>query len=324
MKKIISMFAVSASLLVGAAAHAAWPEKPINFIIPYGAGGATDMQARFLADKLAQKLGQPVIAVNRPGAGTTIATTQAAATAPDGYNLLMGSITSHGIAPFLYAETLRYDPVADFDPVALVTSIPNVLLINPKLPVNTIDELVAYARKKEGGLNYASAGYGSSTHMAAVLLEDQLGIKMEHIPYTSGGQAIMAVMSGDVDIYFDQISTAMPHIKSKRVKALAVTAPRPAEIAPEIKPIRIASDDPALKGFDMAAWWGVFVKNGTDPAIVATLNKAFNEILTENRDFFLENGITTEGGQPADLKDLVDKELVRWEAVVKTHNLKPN
>jgi len=156
------------------------------------------------------------------------------------------------------------------------------------------------------------------------LLEDKLGLKMEHIPYTSGSQAIMAVMSGDVDIYFDQISTAIPHIKSQRLKALAITAPRPADIAPDIKPISVASNDPSLREFDMAAWWGIFVRSGTNKEIIATLNKALNEILTENPGYFLENGITPEGGSPEQLKALVDRELARWATVVKTHGLTPN
>ena len=306
-------------------AFAAWPtDKPITFLIPYAAGGATDVQARFLAERLGQKINQSVVSINKPGAGTTIATMEALRNPADGYTLLMGSITSHGIAPTLYRETAKYDAVRDFSPIVLISSIPNVLLVNPKLPINTVDELIAYARKKPGGLNYASAGYGATSHLAPILLQQRLGLDMTHVPYSGGAPAITALISGVVDIYFDQLSSALPFIQSKQVKALAVTSPKSSINAPDIQPISVASKETALKDFTISAWWGVYVKTGTSPEIINKLNQAFNEIIFENKDYFQKNGITAEGGKPEDLAKLTTDEVTRWSKIVLDLGLKPN
>ena len=325
MMKTLTTCLFTATVMLSGPAHASWPgEKPINFVIPYAPGGATDVQTRFLAEKLSKKLNRPVVPMNRPGAGTTIGATYVTQQPADGYTLFMGSITSHGVAPALYKDTVRYDAVKDFSPVILATSIPNVLLVNPKLGIDTVDELIEYARKKPGGLNYASAGYGSTSQMAAALMQQRLGLDMTHVPYTGGAPALTAVVSGDVDIFFDQISTSLPFIKEQRVKALAITADTPSDQAPDIKPMREATTHPAMKDFTIAAWWGVFLRSGTDPKIVAALNRELNDILKENRDYFVSSGVNVGGGTPEQLGELVDQQLAQWRTVVEELKLKPN
>jgi tripartite-type tricarboxylate transporter receptor subunit TctC len=260
--------------------NASFPTKPLRFVVPYPPGGPLDVMARVLAEKVKTSLGQPVVVENKPGAGGNIGADLIAKAQPDGYALAMGAVATHAINPWLFAS-IPYDSVKDFAPVALVASVPNVLLVNidfaQKNNIQTVQELVAYARKNPGQLNYGSGGSGSAGHLAGALLSARAKVEMVHIPYQGAAPAQLALLSGQSALMFDNLAAAANLIREKKVKALAVTTKVRSGLLPELPTMQDAGVEP----FDIGTWFGVFTTAGTPAAVVEKLHVAYMAALAE-------------------------------------------
>ena len=246
-------------------AQAAWPNKPLRIMVGANAGGGTDIIARMLAEKLSTSLGQQVLVENRPGASNTIAADLTAKAAPDGYTLLAATNTGQAIAPHLIK--LGFDPIRDIAPIALIVEVPNVLVINPALPVKSVGELVALAKARPGELKYASSGVGSTQHIAGEAFAAATGTKLVHVPYKGSAQAHLDLMSGQIETMFDTTSSAMQHIRSGKLRALAVTTPKRSAELPELATLAQAG----VNGAEMNTWYGLFTTGGTPAPIVERL-----------------------------------------------------
>lgn len=310
------------ALAMGAAgfsAHAAWPEKPIRIILGFGAGGGSDILLRSITPALAETLGQAVIVENRPGAGGNIAMQAVAQATPDGYTLLMGS---PGLATnsSLYAN-LGFDPLKDFAPVSLVGSVQNVLIVRPTLEVNTVAELISYARANPGRLNYASPGTGTSLHLAGELLKTTTGIRMEHVPYKGGAQAMTDVMSGQVDLMFNVLPSALPQIKAGTVRALAVTG---AQRAPALadRPTMIEAGVP---GYTAVTWNGIVAPAGAPREVVMRLNEAILKVLRtpEMAQKFAAMGQDVLVSTPEEFAAFLRTETAKWRRTIESAGIKP-
>lgn len=267
---------LAAVLAVAAACAAAepWPSRPVHLVVPYAPGGPVDVSARLVAAKLQPALGQPVVVDNKPGAGGNIGADFVAKSAPDGQTLLMGAIATHAINPALYRD-FPYDPVRDFRHVALLVQVPNVLVLNPALPVESIDGLIAYARQNPGKLNFASGSTGSTGHLAGELFKQMTGTDMTHVPYKGAAPAVADLLAGRVELMFDNLASAAPNIQAGKVRALAVTTLRRAAALPQLPTL----DESGLKGFDMSTWWGLMAPAGTPEPIVQRLAAECRRIL---------------------------------------------
>ncbi len=292
----------------------AFPDRRITIIVPYSAGGATDILARQVADKLGPILGQTVTVENRPGAGATLGTIQAARARPDGYTLFMGQVSSHGIAPAVY-ENLDYDPIADFQPLTHIMSIPNVMVVNSDSPYTTVEEFIEGARG--GGKTFASSGTGSSIHLSGEMFKFMTGIEMTHVPFRGSGEAVPALISGDVDVMFDNLPSAITHIQAGSLRALGVTTPERAEMLPDVPSIAELGIE-GLEEFSATSWFALFAPSGISAEVTETLSSAIREAL-EDEDLvrqITERGGVIEGGTPEDLAAHVEAELASWAAVV--------
>jgi tripartite-type tricarboxylate transporter receptor subunit TctC len=259
-----------AVLALAAASHAAWaqgwPAKPVRLVVPYPPGGPVDVSARLIGAKLQDALGQPVVVDNRPGAGGNLGADHVAKSAPDGYTLLMGAIATHAINPALYPN-FPYDPVADFRHIALVVQVPNVLVVHPEVPAQDVKQLVSLARSRPGRLDFASGSTGSTGHLAGELFKHMTGTYMVHIPYRGAAPAAADLLAGRVHLMFDNLASALPHVKSGKVRALAVTTLRRAEALREVPTLHEAG----LQGFDLTTWWGLMAPAKLPDAIVERL-----------------------------------------------------
>ena len=266
--------------LVTDSAGASFPSKPLRFIVPYPPGGPLDVMARVLAEKVKASLGQPIVVENKPGAGGNIGADVIAKASPDGYAMVMGAVATHAINPWLFAS-IPYDSVKDFAPVALVASVPNVLLVNidfaQKNNIQTVQDLVAYARNHPGQLNYGSGGSGSAGHLAGALLSARAKIDMVHIPYQGAAPAQLALLSGQSALMFDNLAAAANLIREKKVKALAVTTKVRSGVFPELHTMQDAGIEP----FDIGTWFGVFTTAGTPTVVVEKLHTAYMAALAE-------------------------------------------
>ncbi|HYX63557.1 MAG TPA: tripartite tricarboxylate transporter substrate binding protein [Burkholderiales bacterium] len=265
-----AVFAVAAAC----AAAEPWPSRPVHIVVPYAPGGPVDVSARLVAAKLQPALGQPVVVDNKPGAGGNIGADFVAKSAPDGQTLLMGAIATHAINPALYRD-FPYDPVRDFRHVALLLQVPNVLVLNRALPVDSVDGLIAYARRNPGKLNFASGSTGSTGHLAGELFKQMTGTDMTHVPYKGAAPAVADLLAGRVELMFDNLASAAPNIQAGKVRALAVTTLRRAAALPQLPTL----DESGLKGFDMSTWWGLMAPAGTPEPIVQRLAAECREIL---------------------------------------------
>ena len=264
------------TLLAGAAcapaalAQAAWPARPVRIVVPFAAAGTTDILARALAPELQRAFGQPFVVDNKPGAGGNTGSAEVAKAAPDGYTLLMGTVGTHAINPSLY-EKMPYDAKRDFVPVTLMAGVPNVLVLNPAMAqrygINSVADLTRVARANPGKLNVASSGNGTSIHLSAELYKSLTGTFMVHFPYRGSGPALLDLMAGNVDLMFDNLPSAMPHIRSGRLKALAVTSAARSTALPDLPTVAEAGG-PALKEFEASSWFGLLAPAGTPADIV--------------------------------------------------------
>ncbi|MVW72436.1 MULTISPECIES: tripartite tricarboxylate transporter substrate binding protein [unclassified Bordetella] len=295
-----------------------FPNKPLRFVVPYPPGGPLDSSARFLAEKVRGSLGQPIIVENRAGAGGNIGADQVAKAAPDGYTLVMGAVATHAINPWLFAN-LPYDPVKDFEPVTLVAAVPNVLVMNVDFAKNngieSLNDLIAYAKKNPDKLNYGSGGNGSAGHLAGELLKARAGIQAVHVPYQGASPAQLALLGGQSDFMFDNLAAAAPMIKDGKVKALAVTTLDRSSLLPDVPTM----DQAGVKGFDLGTWFGVFTTGGTPPEVVAKLNQAYAEALRdpEIRTRLLAMGSEAEPMTAEAFAEFVKKEKDKYQEIVK-------
>ena len=295
--------------------HAAetYPSRPIRMIVAYPPGGGTDQVGRVLADQLTVTLGQNVVVDNRGGATGNIGTELAARAVPDGYTLLMGNVAPNAVNVSLFKK-LGFDPVKDFAPVSLVAVTPNILVAHPSMPVKTIKELIAYAKAKPGTLNFPSAGVGSSSHLAGEMLKSLAGISMVHIPFKGGGPALVAVIAGEVQIMFATMPAAMPHVKSGKVKPVAVTTAKRSQAMPELPTIA----ESGVKGYEASTWYGLLAPARTPPAIVTRLHADTVKILAgPTRQRLEAQGFEPEGGTPTEFAAYIKTEIVKWAKVIK-------
>ncbi|HYD07027.1 MAG TPA: tripartite tricarboxylate transporter substrate binding protein [Reyranella sp.] len=307
------------TLALPAAAQAPWPAKPIKLVVPYAPGGSTDVIGRVIAEYLGQRLGQNIVVENRPGKGASIGSSQVAKAAPDGYTLLMSNISAFAIAPPLYGD-LDYDPVKDFTHITLASSNPSVLVVNPSFPVKTLPEYVAYAKANPDKLAFATSGPGSSNHILGTMLMLKSSIKLVHIPYRGAGPAMQDTIAGNVPSMFDSLPSAAPHIKSGKVRALAVSG---AERNPSFP------DVPTMKeqGFDLVSysWFGLSGPAKLPAPIVERLASEMQVVL-KNPDVvkrWQEIGAESSTMSPAEYTQFVQKELEKATAAVKASGARP-
>lgn len=257
-----------------AATAADWPaQKPISYVVPFTVGGSTDVVGRMLAQKLGERLHQNVIVENKPGAAGGIGATYVAKAAPDGYTLFGGTISTHAINASLY-KNLKYDPVKDFEPVSLIAYLPNVLLVDPNLGVNSVADLIALLKKDPSKRTFASSGAGTSTHLAGELFSSMIGVPLTHVPYKGTPPAMVDVSSGAVTFMFDQMTAALPLLQSGKLKLLAVTEEKRSPLLPEVPTVA-----ETLPGYELAVWYGAFGPAGMPPELTARLNQEINKIL---------------------------------------------
>lgn len=296
-----------------------YPSRPIRLIVPFPAGGPTDVQARILSQEMSKSLGEQVVVDNRGGAGGSIGAEAAANAPPDGYTIFFATAGTHGANSSIYKK-LPYDPIKNFDAIALISTTPNIFVANPKLPANNMAQLIDYARKNPGKINYGTAGIGSTTHMSAELLQSMTGTKLVHVPYRGGGPAMSDLIAGQVELMVDALPTALPHIKAGTIKALGVTTAVRATSAPDVPTV---SD--AVPGYEVSAWFGIVAPKGTAPGVIAKLNAEANKALaTETvKARFSELGMQVGSGTPQEFQSRIVAEVEKWPSVVKATGFQP-
>ena len=302
----------------------AWPNKPVRIVVPFAPGGTTDILARALAPELGKAFGQTFVVENKPGAGGNLGADLVAKSAADGYTLLMGTVGTHAINAALYPK-MPYDPVRDFAPVTLVAGVPNVLVMNPAkaaaLKINSVPELMAYARANPGRLNMASSGNGTSIHLSGELFKSMTGTFMVHFPYRGSGPALLDLIGGTMDLMFDNLPSALPQIKAGKLKALAVTSAQRSAAVPELPTVAEAGP---VKGFDASSWFGLLAPAGTPADVVNRLQQETAKALVSPalNERLLSQGAIPGGNTPAEFVAYIAAETRKWAQVVKTSGAK--
>ena len=300
-------------------AQATYPSKPIRLVVPFPAGGTTDILARAVAQRLTETLGQPVVVDNRAGAGGNIGADLVAKAAPDGYTLLMGTVGTHAINASLYAK-MPYDHVRDFAPIILVAGVPNVLVVNPALPVNSVQELIAYGKANPGKLNFASSGNGTSIHLSAELFKTMTGVQMAHVPYKGSAPALVDLAGGQVQLMFDNLPSSLALIKGGKLKALAVTSAQRSAVLPDVPTVA----ESGLPGFEASSWFGLLAPAGTPKDIIAKLSGEVAKWLAtpEAKEKLAAQGAIPAGLSPDDFMRHIASETVKWQKVVRDSGAK--
>jgi tripartite-type tricarboxylate transporter receptor subunit TctC len=317
--------AAALTLAAFAPAHAqTWPAKPVRIVVPFPPGGTTDIVARAIGVELQKMWQQPVVIENRPGAGGNIGADLVAKSPPDGYTLLMGTVGTHAINQALYTQSgtkMAFDPVRDFVPITLVAGVPNVMVVNAKLPVNTVAEFIVYAKARPGQLNMASSGNGTSIHLSGELFKTMTGVYMVHFPYRGSAPAVTDLLAGTMTVMFDNLPSALPHIKSGQLKALAVTSRTRSPALPNVPTVEEAA---GLKGFEASSWFGLFAPAGTPRAIIDKVQSDVAKALSnpEIRERFLAQGADPSGNTPEQFAGFIKAETDKWTRVVKFSNAK--
>lgn len=302
------------------AAAQAYPTQNVTLIVPFTPGGSTDILARLLGQRLEAALKYPVIVESRPGAGGSIGMGSVARAAPDGHTLVMGHIGTLAVNPALYPK-LSYDPMRSFEPVSGIANVHNMLVVHPDVPARTLEELIAYARQNPGKLNYASGGIGSAAHIAMVALADRAGITMTHVPYRGTAPAVTDLLGGRVQLTFTGAPNLLQHVEAGKMRALAVSGSSRLKGAPTVPTVA----ESGFPGFEASQWYGILVPAGTPKAVVDRLN---TEIRTAMADPAIAERLNLEGAEvwtntPAEFRDHISKEIVRWGDLVKRAEIKP-
>jgi tripartite-type tricarboxylate transporter receptor subunit TctC len=311
--------AALAALVVAATAQAQFPDRPLRLIVPFAPGGNIDLTARTLSPGMSQALGQPVVVENRSGAGGRIGAEVVAKSAPDGYTLLLGSSGSLTINP-VFGTNVSYDPLRDFTPTTLVSITPLVVTVHPSVPAKTIAALIALAKKQPGRLAVASAGIGSTTHIANEIFQIEAGVKFIHVPFKGSGPALVDLVGGHADLMFDQLSTSSPHIRAGRLRALALTTGKRSALLPEIPTI----EEAGVRGYEVATWTGVFLPANAPKEIVARIWKSAYDTLAQPsvREAFERLGSEPLRSTPEALALRMRNEMVKWTKVKQAVNIK--
>jgi tripartite-type tricarboxylate transporter receptor subunit TctC len=311
------LVAIAAAALVAFTSvsySAPYPDRPIRLIVGFAAGGATDLVARILGQQLSEQMGQPFVIDNRSGAGGNIGADAVAKSSPDGYTLYLATIGTMSINPTLYAH-VSFDSISDFAPISRITLVPQVLVVNPSLPVHNVVEFIAYAKEQGSRLNFASGGAGTATHLAGEMFNAMAGVKMQHVAYRGTGPAMIDVLSGRVPVMFDQIATSMPLVAEGKLRALGVTGAARAPNTPDLPTI----SESGLPGYDVATWHGLVAPAGTPKPVIERLNaevvKALQSTLVRER--FEANGIVPISSTPEEFGQLIKSELARWRDIIK-------
>lgn len=316
MRRLAALFCLTlmAHGLPAARAAEPYPDKPIRILVGYAPGGSADTLARMIGQALGRQFGQPVIIENRPGASGNIAATAVARAAPDGYTLFLGS-NATAINMTLY-RNLPFDLRKSFTPVGMIGSFPNVLTVTPGFPARTLRELVDYAKHHPGQVNFGSSGTGSSTHLSGVMFEQQADVTLTHIPYKGSAPALTDLMTGQIDVMFDNAPSSLPYVQSGKLRALAVLSPARLDSAPNIP----TSAEAGLPHFQIKSWYGLFAPRGTPEAVVAALNAGINKALSEPDLLarFKSMGVQAEPGTPQSFDRYVNDEIDRWGKIVRT------
>jgi tripartite-type tricarboxylate transporter receptor subunit TctC len=317
MRQLMAAAGLLATLALPAQAQE-WPARQVTLIVPFSAGGTTDLFGRLLSQHLQQKTGQPFIVENRAGAGGNLGTQLVARAAPDGYTFLIGTVSTHAINPFLYSK-LPYDTVRDFQPVSLIARLPNILVVHPGMPVNTVAELIAHLKANPDKLSYGSSGVGTSIHLAAELFKIKTGTTMTHVPFRSSGDVMNNLTGGHIDLAFDNITLAWTQVKAGRLRALAVTSTERSAIAPDVP---VIAD--TIPGFEATSWHGVFAPAGTPKAIVDKMAAEMKRILElpDVKEKLAEIGAIAAPMTAAEFAKFIDGERTKWSEVVKAAGVK--
>jgi tripartite-type tricarboxylate transporter receptor subunit TctC len=314
MRRLVSLALTLAAVLLAAAAQAqtAWPTKPIKILVGYAAGGSTDVTARIIAQALSERLGQPVIIENRPGAAGNIAAEAAAKADPDGYTLTMSTSSTFATNPSLY-KTLPFNVQTDFEPIALTAFIPNLLVVNPSVPANNVAELIAYLKANPDKVNFGSSGNGSSQHISAALFNAMAGVQMAHISYRGGAPAVTDLLGGQVQVVFAPLVEVLQHVRAEKLRALGITTAKRSSLLPDVPTIA-----ESLPGYEVRLWNGLLAPAKTPPDIIDRINRAAIDALrsSEVKAKLAEQGSEPVGNSPAEFKAFIDAELVKWKRLV--------
>jgi tripartite-type tricarboxylate transporter receptor subunit TctC len=319
MLKITRRGALAATLFAPAVQAQSWPAKPIRLVVPFPAGGATDLLARAIVQGVGNALGQPIVVDNRAGAGGTLGSAEAAKAAPDGHTLLIATSSTHAIAPHLNPN-LAYSPDADFTPIALAATAPNIVLVPKDLPVASVKELIAYAKARPGQLNYATSGNGTIVHLTTEAFKTQAGLFIVHIPYRGTALAIPDLVSGKVQLLFDSLVSGLPHVKDGKLKALAITSAKRSSLMPELPTVA----ESGLPGFESVTWFGFYGPKGLSPEITnrvaAELQRALARPDLAERLARLGAEPVADAG-PAKFAAAVKADSARWAALIRDRRI---
>ena len=314
---VLALAAASVLPCAGGAAADGFPERTITLVVPFAAGGSTDVVARVIAQKMGDNLGQQVVVENVAGAGGNLGADRVARAEPDGYTILMGTVATHALNP-LILKTKPYDPEKDFAPISLLVVVPNVLVVNPKLPVNTVEELIALLKAEPDKYAYASSGNGTPLHLSGELFKSMAGVQMQHVPYKGAGPALNDLLGNQISIMFDNLPSSSGHIKSGTLKALGVTTATRAPSFPDLPTI-----GETVPGYETYTWNALFAPAGTPAAVVDTLNAAAKAAMADKgvAGRMAEFSATIVASSPDELKTHVAAEIAKWGPVVKNANV---
>lgn len=322
----LSLLGMAVMALASASASAdTYPSKPIKIVVPFAAGGTTDLLARAVGAELQKSMGQSVIVDNRPGAGGNVGADIVAKSAPDGYTLLMGTVGTHAINQSLYPK-MPFDPIKDFAPVTLVAAVPNVLVVNKdfaeKSKITDIKSFTSYVKAHPGKLNMASSGNGTSIHLAGELFKTTTKTYMVHVPYRGSGPALTDLIAGQADLMFDNLPSALPFIKSGKLLALGVTSSKPSPALPGVMPLASAGGE--LAGFEASSWFGILAPAGTPKGIVSKLQQEISQSLSSPavKEKMIGQGADPVGNTPEQFASHIQAETKKWEKVVKASGAK--
>jgi tripartite-type tricarboxylate transporter receptor subunit TctC len=314
MRRLFLLTLTSGMALLAAAAQAetAWPTKQIKILVGYAAGGSTDVTARIIAQALSERLGQPVIIENRPGAGGNLSADAAAKADPDGYTLLMATSTTFATNPSLY-KSLPFDVQADFAPITLTAFIPNLLVVNPSVPANNVADFIAYLKANPDKLNFGSAGNGSSQHISGALFNSLAGVRMIHVPYRGGAPAVNDLLGGQLQVIFAPLVEVLQQVRANNVRALGITTAKRSPLLPDVPSIA-----ETLPGYEIRLWNGLLAPAKTPPEIIERINRAAVDALRsdEVKAKLAEQGSEPVGDTPAEFKAFIESELVKWRRLV--------
>jgi tripartite-type tricarboxylate transporter receptor subunit TctC len=296
-----------------------FPSKTVKLVVPFPAGGPLDATGRTIGQKLTEAWGQSVIVENKPGAGGNIGAEYVAKSAPDGYTVVMGALSTHAVNPSLYPK-MPFDAQKDFAPITLVAVTPNVLVVNPSLPVHSVKELIAYAKANPGKLSFGSGSIGSAGHLAGELFKVDAGVDMVHVPYKGAAPAMQGLLAGDTQLMFDNLASAMSQVKGGKLRALAVTTAERSKLVPELPTMAEAG----VPGFDISTWYGLLAPAGTPPDVIAKWNVDVTKILSapEMRERLAAQGAEAAPDSPADFAKFIVSELVKYAKIVKASGAK--